>query len=285
VIRDAEIRRIAGATGVAPGIVELDYVLGWALRGIARHESLADQLVFKGGTCLRKCYFPSYRFSQDLDFTVVQWHGWDQLEEVVTQAFTEVAEVSAIDFSAREHRLRIVDDEYGRESLRLTIYWQGPRPAAGSPPGLRLDITRHEVLAFDPVRRPLVHEFSDSEDLGEAALNCYRLDEVMAEKIRAVLGQRIFAVSRDLYDIAWLREHVNDRQVLEALPAKFEARELYLEATDLRRLTDRREEFQADWHRNLTGLLPRGTEQDFDDVWDGVVVYIAGMLEQLESGA
>jgi predicted nucleotidyltransferase component of viral defense system len=26
-------------------------------------------LIFKGGTCLRKCYFPNYRFSEDLDFT------------------------------------------------------------------------------------------------------------------------------------------------------------------------------------------------------------------------
>jgi predicted nucleotidyltransferase component of viral defense system len=30
-----------------------------------------DSLVFKGGTCLRKCYFHDYRFSEDLDFTSV----------------------------------------------------------------------------------------------------------------------------------------------------------------------------------------------------------------------
>ena len=37
-IRDAEIRRVAGAAGVEPRIVELDYALGWALRGIAGNE-------------------------------------------------------------------------------------------------------------------------------------------------------------------------------------------------------------------------------------------------------
>ncbi len=36
-IRDAEIRRDARAAGVEPRIIELDYALGWALRGIARH--------------------------------------------------------------------------------------------------------------------------------------------------------------------------------------------------------------------------------------------------------
>ncbi|MCY4626982.1 MAG: nucleotidyl transferase AbiEii/AbiGii toxin family protein [Acidobacteria bacterium] len=68
-IRDAETRRDARAAGVEPRIIELDYALGWALRGIARHPELARRLVFKGGTCLRKCYFPNYRFSEDLDFT------------------------------------------------------------------------------------------------------------------------------------------------------------------------------------------------------------------------
>ena len=26
--------------------------------------------VFKGGTCIKKCYFETYRFSEDLDFTL-----------------------------------------------------------------------------------------------------------------------------------------------------------------------------------------------------------------------
>ncbi len=30
----------------------------------------ADQWVFKGGTCLKKCFVETYRFSEDLDFTV-----------------------------------------------------------------------------------------------------------------------------------------------------------------------------------------------------------------------
>ena len=72
-IRDAEIRRVAGAAGVEPRIVELDYALGWALRGIAGNEYLSGRLVFKGGTCLRKCYFPDYRFSEALDFTATEW--------------------------------------------------------------------------------------------------------------------------------------------------------------------------------------------------------------------
>ena len=54
------------------GVIEKDYVLGWLLAGIANHPDLAATWVFKGGTCLRKCYYETYRFSEDLDFTVVE---------------------------------------------------------------------------------------------------------------------------------------------------------------------------------------------------------------------
>src|SRR5437764_12804549 len=50
--------------------VEKDYVLGWLLAGIATRQELMDKWIFKGGTCLKKCYFETYRFSEDLDYTL-----------------------------------------------------------------------------------------------------------------------------------------------------------------------------------------------------------------------
>ena len=284
-IRDAEIRRIAGAAGVEPRIVELDYALGWALRGIARHKSLSGRLVFKGGTCLRKCYFPGYRFSEDLDFTAVEWFGWEELEQAVREAFAEAGRASGIDFAAREPRLQIIDDEYGRETLRFRIYWRGPHAAGGSPHGLRLDITRNEVVVFDPVPRRMAHDFSDAEELGPVELVSYTLEEVMAEKVRAVLGQRIYAVSRDLYDISSLQEHVDDDEVLRALPRKLAAREVELEAGNVpRRLTDRKAEFEADWERNLLRLLPPDADVVFEHAWESVGDYVTRMVEGLPQG-
>ncbi len=56
--------------GLRPDMVEKDYVLGWLLAGISNHKELAAKWVFKGGTCLKKCFFETYRFSEDLDFTI-----------------------------------------------------------------------------------------------------------------------------------------------------------------------------------------------------------------------
>lgn len=65
-----EIMAMANETGLQPGIVEKDYVLGWLLAAINANDALLDSWVFKGGTCLKKCYFETYRFSEDLDFTL-----------------------------------------------------------------------------------------------------------------------------------------------------------------------------------------------------------------------
>jgi predicted nucleotidyltransferase component of viral defense system len=67
VIDRAEILRLADELGLEARVVEKDYVLGWVLTGISRDPLLANSWVFKGGTCLKKCYFETYRFSEDLD--------------------------------------------------------------------------------------------------------------------------------------------------------------------------------------------------------------------------
>ena len=65
-----EIMDFSREFSLAPNIIEKDYVLGWVLAGIAAHPEIGQSWVFKGGTCLKKCYFETYRFSEDLDFTL-----------------------------------------------------------------------------------------------------------------------------------------------------------------------------------------------------------------------
>lgn len=83
-----DIIEAATRLSLLPNVVEKDYVLGWILGGIDNHPSLKDSWVFKGGTCLKKCYFETYRFSEDLDFTL---KDENQLNETfLTQALREV---------------------------------------------------------------------------------------------------------------------------------------------------------------------------------------------------
>ena len=68
-IPKAHLLALAKHYELLPTTVQKDYVIGWLLRAISEHEVLSKWL-FKGGTCLKKCYFETYRFSQDLDFTI-----------------------------------------------------------------------------------------------------------------------------------------------------------------------------------------------------------------------
>jgi hypothetical protein len=69
VIPKAEVLQVAQETGLLATTIEKDYALGWILFGIAQQAELG-RWIFKGGTCLKKCFFDTYRFSEDLDFTI-----------------------------------------------------------------------------------------------------------------------------------------------------------------------------------------------------------------------
>ena len=68
-IPKAVIHAVAKEKSLRDTTIEKDYVLGWVLYGIAAQQRFA-RWVFKGGTCLKKCFFETCRFSEDLDFTV-----------------------------------------------------------------------------------------------------------------------------------------------------------------------------------------------------------------------
>lgn len=70
-ISKQEIMEYARIYNLPPNTIEKDYVLNWILAGIAQSGILKNHWVFKGGTCLKKCFFELYRFSEDLDFTII----------------------------------------------------------------------------------------------------------------------------------------------------------------------------------------------------------------------
>jgi predicted nucleotidyltransferase component of viral defense system len=61
-----EIRRLGIEAKFSLSLLEKDYHLTRILHKIS--EKKIKNLVFKGGTCLNKCYLGFYRLSEDLDF-------------------------------------------------------------------------------------------------------------------------------------------------------------------------------------------------------------------------
>lgn len=85
-IQPAEIARLAHRLGLGDKTIEKDYALTWTLLAIA-HSPLRDRLAFKGGTALKKVYVPEYRFSEDLDFTLLGEVSNNELVSAVEALF------------------------------------------------------------------------------------------------------------------------------------------------------------------------------------------------------
>ncbi|MEA3308471.1 MAG: nucleotidyl transferase AbiEii/AbiGii toxin family protein, partial [Chloroflexota bacterium] len=200
-IGEAELRRQAARWHVDPMLVDLDYSLGWFLAAFYGANQNAAQLYFKGGTCLRKCYFGAYRFSEDLDFTATLQLTPERLLRWIQRAARWSEQRAGPNYEIRTSRVETLPTEYGSETFQLRVYYRGPLQWGGSPRAIRLDVTRDERLLSPPETRALLHPYSDEAQLGTPAITCYTLVEVLAEKIRAIGGQRRFAISRDLYDI------------------------------------------------------------------------------------
>ena len=72
-------------------------------------RSLADSWVFKGGTCLKKCYFETYRFSEDLDFTLLDPGHLDEafLKRVFGEVSAWIYERTGLEFPAQSQDFEI----------------------------------------------------------------------------------------------------------------------------------------------------------------------------------
>lgn len=277
-IVEAEIRRNAAKAKVDPMVIDLDYSLGWFLLGLSKNDDLRNCLRFKGGTCLRKCYFSEYRFSEDLDFTMETFLPATRLETYFQQIARWVISQDGPNFLIEPIRFEVIDDEYGSESYQARIYYRGPLQWGGSPRTIRIDVTRYERLSLPAVSRPVSHSYSDASNFEGAELFCYALEEVMAEKLRAVGGQRRFAVSRDVYDISNLQKAgVDLPKIKTILPKKFQARGLSLSQVSIDALENRKSEFQQDWNRRLSYLVQE--EQDnFESAWSSVTEILHQVL-------
>ena len=194
-IKPGEIQKKAREVGVRDQQIEKDYILSWILQGVARHEQLSKTIVFKGGTVLKKVYFEEYRFSEDLDFTLLN----DTVtNDRISQWFEEVFEL--IKEEANIPLEIIVNNEHEDGGINFYISYIGPLGGLGANKRVKVDVSRSEQLEFEPILQSVMLGYSDQE---EHQLLCYPLEEVLVEKMRSVM-QRMQA--RDFYDIWYLLE-------------------------------------------------------------------------------
>lgn len=241
-IKPGEIQQKANAVGVRDQQIEKDYILSWILFGVAKHEQLLKAIVFKGGTALKKIYFEDYRFSEDLDFTLLN------AEISNEQIFSWFKEVFEFIKDEANIPLDIIDNnEHEEGGVNFYISYIGPLGGQGNNKKVKVDISRSEQLVFEPVMNDVFIGYSDLE---EHQLLCYSLEEVLVEKMRTVM-QRMQA--RDFYDIWYLlEEHEMDADFyMSEFEAKCKSKDLIY--TDFpKKLEERLPQYKGRWKSSMS---------------------------------
>lgn len=280
-IEKREILAVSQQTSLTPHVVEKDYVLGWMLAGIYAHEDLSESWVFKGGTCLKKCFFETYRFSEDLDFTLIRPEHLDAdyLKTVFSEIGEWIYEHTGIEIPADKQQFEIYPNLRGQTSCQGKISYKGPVSSTHGLPRIKLDLTADERVVLPPIRAQIFHPYSDVPDDGINVL-AYDYIEAFAEKFRA-LAER--TRPRDLYDVVNLYRNSEarpePRRFMEVLRAKCE-----FKGIGIPRLVDlepHRAALEAGWihmlEHQLPALLPVAT---FWDALPEIFAWLEGVVSQ-----
>ena len=192
----------AGGRRIPEAVIERDYVMAWFLTVLAGHP-LRDVLAFTGGTALRRCWFQDYRFSEDLDFTLMRPIALEEILAGLNDIFV------AIEAACGLHIAFDREDRHGHQnSHTFYLRYQGPLPA---PNDMKVDVTINEVLCYPLQVRPIQRIYASFDDLPEGpTLKVYAIEEIVIEKLLALID-RARNEPRDLYDLWYLFGSTNLR--------------------------------------------------------------------------
>lgn len=206
-----------GGRRIPENVLERDYCIAWFLIGLSR-APLRNKLAFKGGTALRRCHFSEYRFSEDLDFTLLQPLSFEELKQELEPIYEEVKRSSNITF-----RFSRPDPTTHQNCYTFYLMYEGPLPVTSTPKEIKVDITIKEKVFYTPEELAVLKNCDEFNDLPEGeTILVYSLYEIATEKTVALLD-RARTEPRDLYDIWYLTEQSNAVDLahcIEAINAK-----------------------------------------------------------------
>lgn len=287
-IPKAQILQYSNSYGLQATTAEKDYVLGWLLNSIANHPEFS-KWVFKGGTCLKKCYFETYRFSEDLDFSIPKDLSVDK--EIISQYLegitSNIESQTGISFPRKDWKIEEYLNKRNETSYQAKISFDGPLnpKSKKSLQRIKFDLTQDEVIAGNPVLRDLHHIYSDKA-IPPPKVLCYSIDEILSEKTRALVERN--GRARDVYDVVNIsrnfRSEINRENTVELANRKFEYKglkapsvEYVLGAIDI-------DQLKANWDNQLAHQindLP-SVESYVADLNDAVAWWLEPALEEVK---
>jgi len=204
-----QLQRFAHESGIRSlEIVEKEIVLTYFLQLLSERGFLAD-MAFKGGTCIRKTWLgPNGRFSTDVDFAAMRQ------EKSADDSVLQLAEITAEPFHGIQFEIDMGNKGWYEADDRIS--W-GVLPNYRHDLGngvLKLQVSNRETPTLPPdSRRQLEISYFKLLPFKPADLSCLRIEEILAEKIRATYQRN---KPRDVWDL----DHFANRPLPEGLIRK-----------------------------------------------------------------
>jgi predicted nucleotidyltransferase component of viral defense system len=181
----------ARSSKVPLDVAERDVVLTYVLKILS--EDVLANLVFKGGTCLKKLFFGgSGRFSMDLDFTSAGV-SVEELKKALANVFND-KKYYGIKFKIAEENIRQGFGANDESYVARVNYLHGWNSSE-----FMLEVSYRESPILAPTEMHQLKEmYFKYLEFPSFSIKCLQKEELLAEKIRAAF-QRLR--SRDLYDL------------------------------------------------------------------------------------
>ena len=219
------IEYLAAKSGINnKSLIEKDYVLQSFLISLAKDKYFRTNFVFKGGTCLVKCYLGYFRFSEDLDFTYTNqdlFNGKSEKEirKVLSLEInrllgitSKISEEQGLDFIPEKDNAKYVELGGSNKFLTLKIWYASS--INENKQFIKIQVNFVELFKYRFKRleaKPLIEKFDEKEVkflfpeysavlLTKPKLIAYDMKEILLEKARAILTRRGVKV-RDFIDI------------------------------------------------------------------------------------
>jgi len=285
-IPKAQILQYSNSYELQPTTVEKDYVLGWLLTAISNHQEFS-KWVFKGGTCLKKCYFETYRFSEDLDFTIPKDLKVNKeiINEYLEGITSDIESQTGITFPRKDWKIEEYSNKREKTSYQAKISFDGPLnpQAKRSLQRIKFDLTQDEIIAGKPDMRDLHHIYSD-KTIPPPKIHCYSINEILAEKTRALVERN--GRARDVYDVVNIsrnfRSEIDQEESVTIANQKFEFKGLETPTVDYIMNAIDTDQLKANWNNQLVHQindLPN-VESYVSDLKNAIAWWLEPILEE-----
>jgi predicted nucleotidyltransferase component of viral defense system len=214
-------------------LLERDVRLHLLLGGLSGDKTIGKDLIFKGGTCLIKCHFGYWRFSEDLDFTWRNqraWQGEGSKKARRTVQSTRRSVLEAMDgHASRQGLSRTELPLYGRSGQMMTVKY-AYKDLTSIPGFIKVQVNFREPILYELQEKEALSLLKGDKprdlQLVDGALTetyatpvrctSYDAKEILIEKGRALLTRQA-AKGRDVLDL-FLLDRVLHLRVENYLP-------------------------------------------------------------------